>query len=253
MWDFIKENWSNIFLIIVTASALLVYLLQERRKITEAAALIKMQIIDELQNGIAEIDSYIVDGKLNFTAFYESHQLFSEDYWSKYKHYFVKRIDAKDFGAISKLYEYASEIQEQQVLMKTLQKNFFFVCQQNISNLETTEVLKTINFQNNVQLVTDYQAKLKEAVTSELDEETVQAVTEIIQKATAGYEFPSNPNSLTDNRQLILNLVNQQYFTTYSPLQIKLSLEKYIKKYSLLEIDGTDGYKTIKKISERRF
>ena len=55
MWGFIKENWSNIFLIIVTASALLVYLLQERRKITEAAALIKMQI-DELQNGIAEID-----------------------------------------------------------------------------------------------------------------------------------------------------------------------------------------------------
>ncbi|WP_294483435.1 hypothetical protein [uncultured Ruminococcus sp.] len=252
MWDFIKENWSNIFLIIVTASALLVYLLQERRKITEAAALIKMQI-DELQNGIVEIDSYIVDGKLNFTAFYESHQLFSEDYWSKYKHYFVKRIDAKDFGTISKLYEYASEIQEQQVLMKNLQKNFFFVCQQNISNLETTEVLKTINFQNNVQLVTDYQAKLKEAVTSELDEETAQAVTEIIQKATAGYAFPSNPNSLTDNRQLILNLVNQQYFTTYSPLQIKLSLEKYIKKYSLLEIDGTDGYKTIKKISERRF
>lgn len=252
MWDFFMNNWSNIFLILVTASALLVYLLQERRKITEAAALIKIQI-DELQNGIAEIDSFIVDGKLNFTAFYESHQLFNEDYWSKYKHYFVKRLDAKDFGTISKLYEYASEIQEQQVLMKTLQKNFFFVCQQNISNLETTEVLKTINIQNNVQLVTDYQAKLKEAVTSELDEETAQAVSEIIKKATAEYVFPSNPNSLTDNRQQILNLVNQQYFTTYSPLQIKLSLEKYIKKYSLLEIDGTDGYNTIKKISERRF
>ena len=81
MWDFFMNNWSNIFLILVTASALLVYLLQERRKITEAAALIKIQI-DELQNGIAEIDSFIVDGKLNFTAFYESHQLFNEDYWS---------------------------------------------------------------------------------------------------------------------------------------------------------------------------
>ena len=111
--------------------------------------------------------------------------------------------------------------------MKNLQKNFFFVCQQNISNLETTEVLKTINFQNNVQLVTDYQAKLKEAVTSELDEETAQAVTEIIQKATAGYAFPSNPNSLTDNRQLILNLVNQQYFTTYLlPITDQIELRK---------------------------
>lgn len=62
MWDFFMNNWSNIFLIIFTASALLVYCLQERRKITEAAALIKMQI-DELQNGIAKIDSFIVDGK----------------------------------------------------------------------------------------------------------------------------------------------------------------------------------------------
>lgn len=31
-------------------------------------------------------------------------------------------------------------------------------------------------------------------------------------------------------------------------MQIKLSLEKYIKKYSLLEIDGTDGYKKIKNL-----
>lgn len=95
--------------------------------------------------------------------------------------------------------------------------------------METTEVLKTINIQNNVQLVTDFQAKIKEAVIPELDEDTAQAVSEIIQKVTAGFVSNSNPNSLTDNRQQILNLVNQQYFTTYSTLQIKLSLEKYIK------------------------
>lgn len=51
MWDFIRNNWLNIFLIIVTASALLVYILQERRKITEAAALITIQI-DELQESL---------------------------------------------------------------------------------------------------------------------------------------------------------------------------------------------------------
>ena len=113
--------------------------------------------------------------------------------------------------------------------------------------------MKTINNQNHIQLVTDFQAKLKEAATTELDEETAQALSELIQKATVGYVSSLNPNNMTNNRQQIHNLVNQQYFTTYSPLQIKLSLEKYIKKYSLLEIDGTDGYKTIKRLSERKF
>lgn len=136
--------------------------------------------------------------------------------------------------------------------MKKLQKKFFFVCQQSISNLETAEVFKTINIQNNLQLVTDFKAKLKEEATAELDEKTAQAVSELIQKVTVGYVFPSNSNSLTDNQQQIHNLVNQQYFTTYFPLQIKLSLEKYIKRYSLLEINGTDGYKTIQKLSERK-
>lgn len=250
MWDFIRNNWLNIFLIIVTASALLVYILQERRKITEAAALIKIQI-DDLQKGIAEIDSYIVDGQLNFTAFYESHQLFTEDYWSKYKHYFVKRIDAKDFGTISKLYEYASEIQEQQILMKTLQKNSFFVIQQAISNFETTEAMKSIDMQNKVQFLNLFQSELKEKASFELDEKTAQLLSDLISKVIVEGDFASTFNSLKESKQLILDLINENYYTTYTPMQIKLSLEKYIKKYSLLEIDGMDGYKKIKKISKR--
>lgn len=252
MINSLLDNWVDILLIIVGGLALVIYILQERKKTIEAASLIKLQI-DELQEGIAEIDSYIVNGQLNSTAFYESQQLFNEDYWSKYKHYFVRKIDAKDFKTISKLYDYASEIQEQQVLMKSLQKNFFFVCQQAISNLESTEVLKSISFQNTSQVLNEYISKLKMKVSTEIDEETVPKVSDLIDEIEKDIIVNINLNNLSNNKQQILSLVNQLYFTSYCPQQIQLSLAKYIKKYSLLEIDGTDGYKKIKKISERKY
>ncbi|MBO5320578.1 MAG: hypothetical protein J6B01_12350 [Ruminococcus sp.] len=247
--NFLCENWVNLLLIIVGGFALFTYILQERKKIIEAAALIKLQI-DELQKGIEEIDSYIENGQLNNTAFYESQQLFSEDYWSNYKHYFVKKIDAKDFETINKLYEYASEIQEQQILMKNLQKNFFFVNQQVLSNLQSAEALKTISFQNNSQEIKKYSLLIKEKIAATLDEDTSKKVNPIID---AIQNENINQNNLIDSKQQIISLFNQQYFTSYCPQQIQLSLSKYIRKYSLLEIDGTDGYKKIKKISKRKF
>lgn len=252
MFEFFKENWINLGLIIVGAFALIVYILQERKKVSEAASLIKLQI-DELQNGISEIDSYIVNGQLNFTAFYESQLLYNEDYWNKYKHFFVKKIDPKDFGSISKLYGCANEIQEQQVLMKSLQKNFFYVSQQVISNLETTEIMKSINAQNSSQFISEFMINLSKEMSVEFDEETMKKISDMIGKVANDSFSNSNQNNPINNRQQIISYINQHYFTSYCPEQIRFSLEKYIKKYSLLKIDGTDGYKTIKSISERKF
>lgn len=252
MLEFIKNNWSNIALIIVTATALVVYVLQERKKITEAAALIRIQI-DELQKGISEIDSYIVNGQLNSTSFYESQLLYNENYWEKYKHCFVKKIDSKDFASISKLYEYASEIQEQQLLMKNLQKNFFYLNQQALSNLETSEAIKNFTFQSNAQLINECIDAISKKITAESDEKSAEKIYVLIEEYKKENAEKINQNNLTSNKQQIASLFNQQYFTQYCPLQIRLSLEKYIKKYTMLEIDGTDGYKKIKKLSERKF
>ncbi len=250
MLNFFAENWVNLLLVIVTGSALIVYILQERKKVSDAASLIKMQI-DEIQNGIAEIDSYIINGQLNSTAFYESQPLIKEDYWSKYKHYFVKKMSSKDFATISKLFNYASEIQEQQILMKTLQNNYFYFTQQSINTVETAEIIRQMDNSNAINLISSYKEQVLKQITKEFDEETVQ-------KISTSFEivFSSNftiPNNLLENKQKVYSLINQNYLTAYCPLQIKLSLEKYIKKYTMLEIDGTDGYKKIKKISERKF
>ena len=45
---------------------------------------------------------------------------------------------------------------------------------------------------------------------------------------------------------------HQNGLTAYTPLQISLSLEKALNQYALLEIAGCDGYKKLKKISERK-
>ena len=52
------------------------------------------------------------------------------------KHYFVRKMDATSYTALNQLYEYVSEIQEQQMLMKAFQKNSFQITQNVLANIE---------------------------------------------------------------------------------------------------------------------
>lgn len=58
----------------------------------------------ELQTSIAEVGSYILEGKLNDGAFYESQMLFKTDYWDKHKHYFVRKMDSFSFRMFDEFY-----------------------------------------------------------------------------------------------------------------------------------------------------
>lgn len=144
MWaniaNFVSKNWIDILLVIVGASAFIIYWVQERRKISEAASLIVLQV-EELQTSIAEVGSYISEGKLNDGAFYESQMLFKTDYWDKHKHYFVRKMDSFSFRMFDEFYNCASEILEQQQLMKNLQKNTLFLTQQMLMQSETNYIL----------------------------------------------------------------------------------------------------------------
>ena len=101
--DFISrsEDWVNLGLVIVGSFAMIIYKLQERKKRIEAASLIVMQI-NELQNRLREFSSYIVEGQLNSSAFYESLPLMGENYWDKYKHNFVRKMDHIEEQLIAK-------------------------------------------------------------------------------------------------------------------------------------------------------
>ena len=141
----------DFLLIVVGAAAIFIYKLEQRQKVAEAAALI-IQQIDELQEMVPKMQSYISNGQLNETGFYESRPLIKEDYWDKYKHLFVKDMDKRSYRIFNTLYDCVSEIQEQQQLMKELQRNHFFITQKLVSVIEAKYIYDKIrpNENNNV-------------------------------------------------------------------------------------------------------
>lgn len=214
-------------MVLVGSFALVIYILQERRKRIDAASLIVLQI-DEVQEKLREISTYIVDGKLNETAFYESLPLIEENYWSKYKHYFVKKMDAMSYGSMNQLYDYVLGIQEQQQLMKILQKNAFVLVQSILANLEA----QLINFGLNNLYGSIPMAQIWQ---------------------NPSFDLNQFLNMYWQQDEKIKAIINKGVLTPYIPVQIKISLEKILKEYSMLEIVGTEGYQMLKKFSKKKF
>lgn len=260
MWaniaNFISKNWIDILLVIVGASAFIIYLLQERRKISEAASLIVLQV-EELQTSIAEVGSYISDGKLNDSAFYESQMLFKTDYWDVHKHYFVRKMDSFSFKMFDDFYNCASEILEQQQLMKNLQKNSLFLTQQMIMQSETNYILQILSMcaQNPVDVPNLLEA-IGKSFSAEASDEQKIAFENLMKRMIA-----SNQNidqntfwSIYNQNKANLHLViNQNALTHYIPLQIRITLENALKKYNAIQVIGCEGYRKLKKIANRKF
>ena len=140
--------------------------------------------------------------------------IINENLWEKYKHYFVKKMDSRSYSAINEFYNYALEMQEQQSLMKNMQKNFFVLTQNIIANVETQCI-------------------------------TTNALQPSYNEATCLTE-------LTKQISLLNGILNKNLLICYTPLQIRLSLEKILSKYSLLEVTGSNGYKMLQKLANKK-
>lgn len=242
-------------LVIVGTLAFVTYLLQERKKKIDAASLIILQI-DEVQERLREISGYIVEGQLNATAFYESLPLMTENYWNKYKHYFVQDMDATSYSSLNHLYNYISEIQEQQLLIKEFQKNGFYVTQNVLANIETQFILSGLTkFYGNITL-NELASVLKNMVPSNISEaekDTINKFTQQIILQIPNFDDNQFWNIYLQQRDKLKHIIDKNALTIYTPVQIRISLEKILKAYSMLEITGTDGYQILKKISKHKF
>ena len=253
--SFLSRNWVNLLLILVGTVALLVYILQERKKETEAASLIVQQI-DELQDRLIDIQSYIVNGQLNGTGFYESQEVINEDYWNKYKHYFIKKMDDKSYRTLNLLYNCVYEIQEQQNLMKNLQKNHFYMTQRVIADLESSYILD--GFRN----CTKYPLDIQQVVSAMLQSVPQNLTNEQRISIENMFHSVAESNDITDfnmfwkeyNKKVdwLRRIIDKNGLIEYIPLQIRMSLEKALSQYALLEITGSDGYNRLKRIAGRR-
>ena len=259
MWkeigDFIVTNWLNILLVVVGASAFFIYWAQERRKVSEAASLIIMQV-EDLQKRIREIGSYITEGILNDTAFYESQMLFKTDYWNQYKHYFIRKLDSFSFNTFDEFYNCATEILEQQELMKNLQKNFFFYTQQTLMQMEGNAVLQALNLcsQNPAdvnQAVKGLVATIPEGMNGE-QKQAVENMLKNFSTANQNRNYDQFWSIYNKEKQDIIMAVNRGALDRYTPMQIRISIENALKKLNSISVIGCEGYTKMKKIAGRK-
>ena len=175
----------NLLLVIAGSFALVVYLLQEHHKISEAASLIIIQV-EELQKRIREMKTFIYEGQLNATAFYESQLLYKTDYWDKYKHYFIRKMDSFSFQMFDDFYSCAAEILSQQQLMKNLQYNDFYLNQNTLMNMESNRLINAINASNDSNnyenLIEGFMANISNGTSQEQKEALKKFIRQNIQQ-----------------------------------------------------------------------
>ena len=262
MWKeiekFVSINWLNILLVIVGASAILVYLIQERRKVSEAASLIVMQV-EDLQKRIREIGSYISEGILNDTAFYESQILLKTDYWSQYKHYFIRKLDSFSFSTFDEFYNCTTEILEQQKLMKDLQKNFFFYTAQMIVQMEGIAILKALNSCSQNLVNANEEVKgLGAAIPDGMNDEQRQTIENLLRQlkqfstTNQSGDYSQFWHLYNGEKQNIIMAINQRALDKYIPVQIRISIENALKKLNTISVIGCEGYRKMKKIARRK-
>lgn len=107
MIEFIEKNWVNILLIIVGLSAFGVYFWQKADERRIAATLIKGQI-DLIETRILALKN---DHQLGNIAIYHSKVIMQENFWEKYKHLIVKKINKSDAELIQKFFNSAEQIE----------------------------------------------------------------------------------------------------------------------------------------------
>ena len=132
------------------------------------------------------------------------------------------------YGSMNQLYDYVLGIQEQQQLMKILQKNAFVLVQSILANLEA----QLINFGLNNLYGSIPMAQIWQ---------------------NPSFDLNQFLNMYWQQDEKIKAIINKGVLTPYIPVQIKISLEKILKEYSMLEIVGTEGYQMLKKFSKKKF
>lgn len=252
---FFEENWLDILLVAVGALAYITYRLQERKKESEAASLIVLQV-EELQKNIRKIKTYIVNGELNATAFYESNLLFKTDYWDKYKHYFIRKLDSFSFSIFDEFYSCACEILAQQELMKNLEKNDLYLGQRTLMSMEANVMLQTINnINNNPVKSNEIIEGFMSTCPSDMTPEQKTAMENFL-KQLINFNSDTDMNAFWSiynrNKKIISNAFNNKALTSYIPVQIKVSLEKALSQFDSISVIGCEGYEKLKKISKRR-
>ena len=256
MLDIIIENWKILLPSTVGLVALMVFYLQEKQKKKEAASLIILQI-NELSERMREISGYLSNGNIDVIGIYESLPIIEDNYWNKYKHYFINNIDADSFSSINQFYRYILEIKEQQEFCKALQKTSLFLTQQSVHNLEF-EFLRNGIYNNygkiNLEELMSSLNKTMPKNMTETEKNPLIDFTKLLLQQQPGFDLSQFWYAYNKQKEKIQEIFNSKsvIFTNYTPVQVAVTLEKILKKCSMLTVVGCPGYQRLNKIATAR-
>ena len=173
------------------------------------------------------------------------------------KHYFVRKMDSFSFRMFDEFYNCASEILEQQQLMKNLQKNSLFLTQQMLMQSETNYILQILAMcaQNPVDVPTLLKT-IEGSLPADASDEQKTAFENLMKRMTASNQnIDPNTfwNTYNQSKANLHSVINQNALTHYIPVQIRITLENALKKYNAIQVIGCEGYRKLKKIANRKF
>lgn len=154
-------------------------------------------------------------------------------------------------------YNCASEILEQQQLMKNLQKNSLFLTQQMLMQSETNYILQILAMcaQNPVDVPTLLKT-IEGSLPADASDEQKNAFENLMKRMTASNQnIDPNTfwNTYNQSKANLHSVINQNALTHYIPVQIRITLENALKKYNAIQVIGCEGYRKLKKIANRKF
>lgn len=137
-----------------------------------------------------------------------------------------------------------------------LQKNSFQITQNVLANIESHFIVADLNNACTgvtAQNITSAMGNMIPQGVSEADRNTLNAMVQQIAAQNPNFDMNRFWSLYNQQRNWTKSIINQGALTSYTPVQIRISLEKMLKKYSMLEISGTEGYQMLKKASKQKF
>ncbi len=249
------DNLLSIILnIIISVSgfvAIFIYIIQNRAKKRDAAALIVDQI-ENLKEKMLQINNITINNTLDERAFYESLDIISENMWDKYKHLFIKKIDPYSFKIINNFYESILKIREQLLFTKELQHQQYYNIQLMMNSNINELLLKSFEMSISYPIKKDYQSIVGE-IESKLDGDDKTKFLELFEdfsNSKINYDNNRFASNFNVKKELLANSLNMQPYIPYIPQQISDTLNKVIRNANSIEIIGCEGYKKLKKIAK---
>lgn len=108
MGTFLYENWLNIALVLVGATGLVVYLLQQKHKRCAAATKVVLQI-DQIEATVNELKGYET---LNNEIVYKAKRILDYNSWKEDGYLFYQYLDYDDINLIESFFACAEELEK---------------------------------------------------------------------------------------------------------------------------------------------